>query len=113
MSECFKLAMPFLYMVGSAVDLTCSRPSDVLALPSDVRWCPSFDRFMSVCFPAKNGLLFVGRAPRILLPELDLSRLMASAADPLESCSAFNFSSLRDSLSHQNSHARESRARPL
>lgn len=52
-------------------------------------------------------------APSTRRPEVDRSSPMAFAADPLASFSALSSSSPRASLSHQNSHARESRDRPL
>lgn len=56
---------------------------------------------------------FEEMAPSTRRPEVDRSKPMAFTADPLASFSALSSSSPRASLSHQNSHARESRERPL
>ena len=57
--------------------------------------------------------LFDGIEPRTLRPDVDRSRPIAPAAEPLASFSAAVSNELRDSLSHQNSHERESRDLPL
>jgi hypothetical protein len=84
----------------------------VLALCRGLRW-PSLDLLTDDVWFEKAEFLFAETEPRMFLPDAVLSKPMAPAADPFASFSAVLSSSLRDSLSHQNSHDLESRERPL
>lgn len=90
----------------------CSLPADVLDRRNDACGWSSFVRFADGCL-AMLALRLEGRGASTRRPELARMRPMASAADPLASFSACSSASFRESLSHQNSHALESRDRPL
>jgi hypothetical protein len=96
-----------------ACDWLCNLPTVVLDLCNEERFVSSFGRFADVICRENAEFLFAESAPRMFLPDAVLNKPMAPAADPLDSFAAALPSSLRASLSHQNSQARESRARPL
>jgi hypothetical protein len=89
-----------------------SLPAEVLDRCSDDRGWSCFARFADGCL-ATLALRFEGRGASTRRPELARMRPMASAAEPLASFSACSSISFLESLSHQNSHALESRERPL
>jgi hypothetical protein len=86
---------------------------DVLDLCNGARFMSSFVRFAEVTCRVNPEFLFAESEPSMFLPDAVLNKPMAPAADPLDSFAAALPSSLRASLSHQNSQARESEARPL
>lgn len=90
----------------------CNLPADVLDRWRDGREWSYFVRFADDSL-VNVAFRLAGSEPRTLLPELALMRPIASAADPVASFSACCSASALESLSHQNSHARESRDRPL
>lgn len=90
----------------------CNLPAEVLDRCKDGVGWSSFVRFADGC-RVTVALRFAGREPKTRLPELARIRPIASAAEPLASCEVCSSCSFRESLSHQNSHARESRDRPL
>jgi hypothetical protein len=111
-SGCLSLESGGVYVAALEAGIPSKRPRAVLDLWSLGAADSTLERFNEIDCLDNVEFRFDGTAPRMFLPA-DLSRPIAPAAEPLASCSAFSSSSLRASLSHQNSHTRESRDRPL
>lgn len=110
----FSLASGSLSAVKLRLRVTvspCKRATEDLARPSMGFSCSVFARLTELCrISVMFALLEFGVRGPLLLERM---RLMAAAAEPLCSWSAFLTNSFRASASHQNSHARESLDLPL
>jgi hypothetical protein len=111
---CFGFGIGFAYAVTPSLVPLCRRPREVLDLCSGGRLLESNLTLFDIADgPSIPELRFSGTDPRMFLPDPERSRPIAPAAEPLEFFSAATSSSARASLSHQNSHDRESLERPL